>query len=266
MSNHVIKPFDVKNASAEEYRVANIFFNQMRAEQLPNDPPMPLEEQTQSFRNIPDFVEVHAWGVWNAGESGLIAAGTLALLRMEENKHVGEMSIEVLPPYRRQGIAHRLLALIAETARRENRRLLIGDTSERIPAGEVFMQRLGAQRGLENHTNQLDLAELNCALVNDWLARAQERGADFELGFWDGVYPEEDIYAIAELYRVMNSAPRGTLDVADFQIHTRILAARGKGNVGARHRTLDAVRARKIDRQICRLYRSVCGTPIARRF
>lgn len=50
-----IKRFDVRNASEKEYRAANLFGNTMRAEQLPDDPPIPLDEQTRGFQNIPNF-------------------------------------------------------------------------------------------------------------------------------------------------------------------------------------------------------------------
>ncbi len=35
-----IKPFNVRNASAAEYRAANELDNRMRAEYLPDDPPL----------------------------------------------------------------------------------------------------------------------------------------------------------------------------------------------------------------------------------
>ncbi len=215
--NYPIKPFNVKNASEAEYRAANIFGNQMRAEQLPDDPPIPLEEQTQSFQNIPSFVDVHAWGAWNAAESAIIASGSIAILRMEENKHVAELNLEVLPAYRRQGMARKLLALCAEVAQREQRTLLIASTNERVPAGEAFMQRLGAQRGLENHTNQLDLDDLNRALIKDWQARAQINAADFELGLWEMPYPQAHLEEIVALFKVMNTAPRGNLQINDME-------------------------------------------------
>lgn len=215
MINYRIQLFNIKNASDIEYRAVNTFANLMRAEQLANDPPIPLEEQTQSFKNIPDFVDVHAWGMWNADESALVATGSVAFLRMEENKHVGELKIEVLPPYRRRGIARQLLALATETARCEQRTLLITDTNECIPAGEAFMNRLGAQRGLENHTNQLDLADLPRGLVKKWLEHAYEHATAFEIGLWDQAYPQEFIDDIVELFNVMNSAPRGSLEIQD---------------------------------------------------
>lgn len=232
--NYLITPFDVKHASEQEYRAANIFGNQIRAEQLPDDPPIPLEEQTQNFQNIPSFVDVSAWGVWNENESSIIASGSIAVIRMAENKHVGELNIEVLPAYRRQGIARKLLALCAEVAQREQRTLLIANTNERVPAGEAFMRRLDAQRGLENHTNQLDLDDLNRALIKEWQARAQANAADFELGFWEMPYPQEELEEIVALFKVMNTAPRGDLQINDMEFtvehlleQERARAARG---------------------------------------
>ena len=39
-----IKTFDLRNASDHEYAAAHIFANRLRAEQLPDDPPIPLDE------------------------------------------------------------------------------------------------------------------------------------------------------------------------------------------------------------------------------
>ncbi|MBI5305026.1 MAG: hypothetical protein HY868_23040 [Chloroflexi bacterium] len=212
-----LKSFDPRNASDEIYRAANAFSNRMRAETLPDDPPIPFDEAVRGWRNIPAFVNVTAWGVTRVGAMQFVATSNIACLMTEENRHLAEMQIEVLPEFRRQGLARILLAQIAETATRERRRLLIGTTGERIPAGEVFMARLGAQKGLETHTNQLRIAELNRDLLREWLARGEERATDFDLGFWDRAYPESDLQAISELLQVMNTAPRGDLQFEDFK-------------------------------------------------
>ena len=107
--NWHIRPFDVRNASAAEYRAANELGNRIRAEYLPGDPPIPLDEQTRDFQNIPAFVDVYAWGVWNDDDSKAIASGSVGVTHMETNKHVTEFNIEVLPEFRRQGIARELL-------------------------------------------------------------------------------------------------------------------------------------------------------------
>jgi GNAT superfamily N-acetyltransferase len=216
--NWQIAPIDVRNASAEEYRAASELNNRIRAETLPDDPPIPLEEQTHGMQNIPAFVQVHAWTVWNTAKSQMIASGNVALMDLETNQHLGEFEINVLPEYRQQGIARALLARIADVAQQQKRTLLMTGTNERIPAGAAFMQRLGARKGLENHTNQLDMRDLNRALLAAWQARASERAADFELGFWDGAYPEEEIQDIVKLFEVMNTAPRDKLEMEDWHI------------------------------------------------
>jgi mycothiol synthase len=216
--NWHITSFDVRNASVKEYRAANELFNTLRAETLPDDPPIPLEEQTRDFQNIPAFVDVYAWAVWNNDDSKAIASGSVSVTHMETNKHVAEFGIEVLPEFRRQGIARELLAKITETERQENRTLLITGTNERVPAGAAFMQCLGARKGLENHTNQLDWRDLNRDLIREWQSCASASAADFELGLWEGAYPEEELQAIVTLEEVMNSAPRDSLEVEDWRV------------------------------------------------
>lgn len=214
-TNQNIKPLDLRNASAQEYAAMNIFANRLRAEQLPDDPPIPLDEMVQGCHNMPPFQYIPTWVVWRTDGSQIVARGHVSWLDVPENRHLVEFKIWVLPEYRQQGLARQLLPLIAQATRSENRHTVLTDTNERIPAGAVFMERLGAHAGLAAHTNQLKIAELNRDLVRQWQDRAQERAAGFELGFWDGAYPEEDIQAVAELMQVMNTAPRGSLEIED---------------------------------------------------
>lgn len=212
-----IKSFDFKNASDHEYAAMLALVNRLRAESLPDDPPIPLDEMVCYWRNLPAFETHYGWGVWRADDSQVVARGFTHWHDTAENRHLMEFQIQVLPEYRRQGLARQLLALIADATRRANRRLLVSDTNERVPAGAAFMERIGARQGLVGHTNQLKIAELNRALIRQWQARALERASDFELGFWNGPYPEQDIEAIVALIRVMNTAPRENLEIEDFR-------------------------------------------------
>lgn len=211
-----ITPIDLRAASDEVYAALTAFDNQLRAERLPDDPPKSLEEMIVEWQNIPPFVELAAWCVWSPDGAAIIASSDVGYLRTAENQHVVQFSINVAPAYRRQGLGRELLALITEVPRREQRRLMIADTSERIPAGAMFLQRIGAHKGLETHTNQLDLRDLNHGLIDEWQARRGERAVDFELGCWDGPYPEAEITAIVALEDIMNHAPVDDLDIEDF--------------------------------------------------
>jgi mycothiol synthase len=210
-----IKPFDLQGASDHEYLALNNYTNCLQSEALPDDPPTPAQERIAQLRHIPSFRQAFVWAAWTPDETRVVARGRVDSPKTGENKHLVWFQLDVLPKHRRQGIGRQLLALIADVARRENRRLMMTSTNEHVPAGEAFMRRLGAEKGLETHINQLALAELNHSLVRQWLERAPERASDFILGFWSGPYPEDQLEAVARLVEVMNQAPRDHLDVED---------------------------------------------------
>ncbi len=196
-----ITSFDPRGADDREYAAATVFWNAMRSEYLPGDPPIPLEERVQGWRNIPPFVRVWGWNVWDPTAATIIAAGGVNFLDKEENRHLARFDIAVLPEFRRRGLGRRLLSLIAEIPRREERPLLWATTHGAVPAGEAFMTRLGARMALADHTNQLDLRELDRDLLRLWQERAAERAGDFEIGLWEGDLPEEEIEEIAVMFR-----------------------------------------------------------------
>lgn len=215
-TKHQIRAVDIKKASQEDYLAFNVFSNRMRAERLPSDPPRPLEETIQQAQNIPPVVDLYVWVVDHPQGQGIIASADAQIFRLEQNQHLAQFSLEVLLEFRGQGIATELLYKIVEVAERENRSLMITGTNDRVPAGEAFMRQLGAEKALESHTNQLDLAELDRGLIREWIGQAQQKASGFELLPWEGSYPEEHLEAFSQLFAVMNTAPRGSLQIEDF--------------------------------------------------
>jgi len=190
---------------------------------VPEDPPTSLEEHMGWWKHGPELMCHQSWVVWNDAGTAIIADAGATFWRTNENQHVLDFGIGVLPAHRRQGLARRLLAAVADYAQQQNRRLLMVGTNDRVPASEAFVLRLGAERGLETHTNQLALDELNRELVVQWLQRAPERASGFDMGFWDGPYPDDELEAVAKLHGVMNTAPRGSLDLEDFHVTPAML-------------------------------------------
>jgi len=210
-----IERIDIRKATEQQYTAYNAFLNVMRAERLPDDPPIPLEEDMRRWRTIPNFLDVSVW-IGTENES-VVAYASTTIQRVDENKHVLDFGIEVHAARRRRGIGTRLLDLIADLTRREGRRLLITSSRSTIPAAEEFLRRIGATIGLDTHTNQLDLKDLNRDLLRLWQARAKDRAAGFEILLWTGGFPEEYLEQFAELIGAMNRAPRGTLQLEDFR-------------------------------------------------
>ena len=212
-----IEPFDCRNAQDHEYARLNECRNRIRAEILPDDPPIPLEEMVQGLKNFPAYIDHSLWTAWDADDRAVVAHGSV-WLPLEDNLHMVHFDIEVLPEFRRQGLARQLLSRIVGLARREKRRLLMCNTNDRIAAGEAFAIRMGAKPGLTGKTNQLVIDDVDRDLLQQWQERASDHAAGFEIGLWEGEYPDADIDAIVELWGLLNEIPFGELEIDDFLI------------------------------------------------
>jgi mycothiol synthase len=212
-----IRPFP-RDPSRSEFEALNRHTNRLRGERLPDDPPIPLEESIQNMQNLPPVVDLHMWAAWKEGQNEIAALGHVVFLRMEQNQHLAQFDISVLPEYRRQGLGRKLLSLICETAKNEMRRLLMTNTVDRIPGGEAFMLRIGAQKGLEAHTNQLRIEDLDREMLARWLEQGKENLESYEPGFWEGPYPEDELEAIARLHDLTNQQPLGSLEIEDMHM------------------------------------------------
>ena len=185
---------------------------------------LPLSRKSiQELHNIPSFVDVLIWCAWDTNHHEIIAAAITQLLRTKENQHLAQFDISVQPDFRRQGLARQLLALVTQTAQADNRRLLLAVTFDRIPAGEAFMTRLGSQCGLEAHVNQLRMTDLDQHLIEDWIKLGQAHNSEYELGLWEGPYPEEQLTAVATLVGLTNQQPSGELEIEDMRITPDLL-------------------------------------------
>ena len=231
--------FNPQSATDADFRALNEHFNRLRAETHPDDPPRSLSYTVKNLKSWEKLEDVDVtlcvvWGDEDGSQDGIVAHALTDVAHMNENKHLMGASVEVLPKYRRQGLAKGLLVKVLETAQAENRTLMVGVTNTRVPAGAAFAEKLGAKAGLQAHINQLVLAELEPDLLRRWQENAETTASEFELGLWTIPYPEEEIEAIAAMYEVMNTEPRGELEIEDHTVAPKdlrqdeaYLAARG---------------------------------------
>jgi mycothiol synthase len=210
--NPLIEPIDLKTVDGQSAAQLNAIWNRKRLETLPDDPIISLEEELQGWRNIPEFISVHEFLLWNEDHSGADAVAEIEHYLTEENQHMAFFDIYVPPENRRRGLGTQLLARLLSIALELERSVLITRTTDRIPAGEQFVLRLGAARGMEMHTNQLRLSELDRRWVERWLPAPMP---GFSMGLWDGPFPEDQLEAIAALFEIGNDAPRGDLAIDD---------------------------------------------------
>jgi mycothiol synthase len=193
----------------------------LRKESLPDDLPPTLEEVIQSWSIHPPVAEERAWVAWDvqAPKDAPHAVGynRTTIIHMEENAHLAQVYLGVHPSTRRQGLGCQLLARAAAFAQQTGRRLIIVESNSNCPAGGAFLQAAGATQGLSMDVVQLDLQDADHSLLRGWIERASERAVGFEVGFWDGPYPEEALEQVGQVKASMNEAPMQDLDVEDFQ-------------------------------------------------
>ena len=213
----IIRAIDPRAISEEDIVAGNEFGNKMEAESHPEDPPTSLEMARVSVRNIPDFVEIKIFRAVDRG--GMVVGSANASWALtDENQHLANASVRVLPEFRRRGIATMLLRSVVDAVEGSGRRLILSTTSERVPAGEAFAQRVGAERAFAGHLNRLDLAKVDRGLVRRWIEEGPGRAPGYSLVPIDGPYPDDLVDDIIEVHHVMNDAPRDDLDMEDSKL------------------------------------------------
>ena len=220
----VFQPLNLHDATEDEYQHLGEFKNTLQREYAPDDPPIPLEEHIQGWRNMPGTTAHEAHALWNSAYSKIIAFCEISVSDHGENEHLANFMIEVLPEYRRQGIAWQTLQLIVLFAKKHHCTLLTCHTSDRIAAAERFLERLDARKGLVMGINQLRVSELDQSIVQQWLRQSKSKHSYFEVQFLDGSYPDAIIAEIAALRQAVgNDQPRGDLEAEAMKITPELL-------------------------------------------
>jgi GNAT superfamily N-acetyltransferase len=219
-----IRSFNLRSASEREYICYNKIKNVLRAETLPEDPPIPDSEAIQRWRNFPEFIRETVQVVWDEKAEKIIALAEGNVYLTEDNQHMMDFYIGVLPEYRRRGFARRLLKSMLAFAQEHKRRLMLSRSNERVPASGEFLGRLGASKGLSARTNQLRMLELDSSLIEGWMEQTGGLLEHFAIGYWDGPYPDEHVEAIAAMIQVAGrDEPKDDLELEDFDFTPEIL-------------------------------------------
>ncbi|HEY5731634.1 MAG TPA: GNAT family N-acetyltransferase [Anaerolineales bacterium] len=217
-------PFDLRNASDAEHKCLNDFKNKMNREYRPDDPPIPLDEFKQKHKTMPQFIEYEAYAGWNDSNDHIIAYCEIDIYNTGVNEHLVDFIIEILPEYRRQGIGRQALSLLLPFAKKHDRRLWFSYTTDRIPESVPFFERLDGRKGLEARINQLKVSEFDRNLPVEWLKKSDKLGDEFELGYWNGAYPDDHLQEISALYEeVANDQPRDDLEMEDMKFSPELL-------------------------------------------
>jgi mycothiol synthase len=207
----------------------------------PDDPPVTVAETADDLRLLAAFEEVHLW-VARGPDGRLLGRASLWIEHREENRHLAALFTVVRPEERRGGLGRRLLEVAAERARSQGRTTLMGMTVVGTE-GAAAVRALGAEVALVNRISRLRTAELDRSLLETWVTRAPERAAGYSLLSFESPTPEHLREPFASLMAVMNTAPRGDMDMED-EVVTPALMQEFEASMAAKGTRLWTVAAR----------------------
>jgi GNAT superfamily N-acetyltransferase len=171
-------------------------------------PPMSLQE-LRAHADHPGAPPIARYEATLAIDDDDVVGFTHSWWMTNENAHLLDVSVHVLPERRREGIGRRLLAERVEAARADARRSLTLPAPEGSPA-ESFAVSVGAERGIVERHSVLELADVDWELVD----RSAPPTAGYRIESWTGLAPEDLLPSLARAVESMDDAPKGTLDIA----------------------------------------------------
>ena len=212
-----LEPFEARSVSESLVADYVAYLNRRREESRPEDPPFQAEAVKATLRHLPRHIDESGWIV--RGPDGDVVAEALGVTQdIPEYRGLFQVGLGVLEGYRRRGLGTELLGLLVERAELLGKSLVVGVTTDRVPAGAVFCEALGATRALEVHTNRLLLSEVDPELLHRWTDDGSRPAPGYSMIGFDGACPEDLVETLADLLGVMNDAPRGDLAVEDHHI------------------------------------------------
>lgn len=217
--------WNAATATAAEIDAYHGFRVQLARERYPEEPPPARESVERRVRTGHPRFLVRRWLALEAGAP--VGSVTLSCSRTEENAHIAEVRLAVLPAWRGRGLGRALLRECGAPAAAEGRTHLFLATTARIPEGERFARAAGGAPALLLHTSELHLqrfpaAEL-AAVLEGWIARVPQRAAGFALEWWPMPYPRRVVEDAAHMRRAVADAPRGGLLIVPFRYTGELL-------------------------------------------
>jgi mycothiol synthase len=210
-----IEAWDPATAPDEINRAVYDLGLERHAEEEAEDPPQPYELWLKQRVDLPSWSRPRRWVAWDDDATSVAGYAYLGLEYTDDNRHLAWFDAYVRTDTRRQGIATRFVEQLVDVARSDDRTSLGAGSVEGSP-GEHFLTAFGLTKKMTERKSRLTIADVDRTMLEDWIAKAQERAQDYELVAFDDRCPDDLLEAFVELIMVMNTAPRDDFEMEDW--------------------------------------------------
>lgn len=203
-----VVPGDVTDAVLRElYGIVCV----LELERLPDDPPPSFNVFQTGFCNAHPMMASRHWLICSANSTA-IGRIDYSTLRSDDNQHLVQLRIGILPEHRVQGIALQALPILIDLARAEKRSVIMGRIYSTVPSGVAFMKHLGAEASLTEECVQVRIADIPAGLLEK---HSKHTPDGYRIHIWRNAYPECHLNNAVTLHGLVNKVPRRSLDVSD---------------------------------------------------
>jgi GNAT superfamily N-acetyltransferase len=180
-------------------------------EELPGDPPTPLERHVLEWRHRPDSEDAPRWLLWDDDE---LIGMAIVWVDLEQNLENGFARAWIRPDRRGEGHFRELAGPILDYLDAHGRTRV--DTYVLQGAPETALcERLGLKSVYKEKRSRLVMAEVDRHLMQSWVDRAPERASEYHLLTLRTPFPEDVVAPYAELQFQMNTAPMEDFEFED---------------------------------------------------
>ena len=207
-----VKRFDSKTATESEWQLFHNLFAPIIKELYPYELDITVEDTKKKNSNFPDIWGEHQWVALN--EKGTEFLGRIWFSFRKDEKNSAYIVIDVAKEHRKKGIAKLLLLEMLEFIEETGRSIFTVSTMSSAPDGEGFVKHLGMKLGQTCKLSRVDFKDVDIELMKKWSSGLNE--SEFEIGFWQNPYPENEIEAYAKMENdFWASAPLDDLETED---------------------------------------------------
>lgn len=215
---YTLTELDWRSLTDDEIAEGLALSNALSAEIHPDDPPGTLADALRSWRSMPQRIDRPLLRVHD-GAGRLVASGYCGFdPEHDDNPDLLGMGVNVHAEHRRRGLGTLLLRRLVELAADRNRARLVSISYDVVPGGAEFAAASGSQAKQTMHLNHLPTAQVDRALLQQWVDQGPARAPGYELMGWDGRCPDEHLEAYVDCVLVLNSAPHDDFELNDFTL------------------------------------------------